>query len=135
MICRVDEPVRGAGGRTLHGESDRRIRVEEGMQIMKRVMVRYKVKADRAAENENYISKVFEQLKNDRPSGLRYASFKLNDGVSFVHIVSIDAPDGSNPLSELSAFKVFTAQIKDRCEEPPVALDLKEVGSYRFFGE
>jgi hypothetical protein len=74
---------------------------------MKRVMVRYKVKADRAAENENYISKVFEQLKNDRPSGLRYASFKLNDGVSFVHIVSIDAPDGSNPLGELSAFKVF----------------------------
>jgi len=105
------------------------------MQIMKRVMVRYKVKADRAAENENYISKVFEQLKNDRPSGLRYASFKLNDGVSFVHIVSIDAPDGSNPLGELSAFKAFTTQIKDRCEEPPVAVDLKEVGSYRFFGE
>ena len=102
---------------------------------MKRVMVRYKVKADRAAENENYISKVFEQLKNDRPSGLRYVSFKLNDGVSFVHIVSIDALDGSNPLGELSAFKAFTAQIKDRCEEPPVAVDLKEVGSYRFFGE
>jgi len=40
---------------------------------MKRVMVRYKVKADRAAENENYTSKVFEQLKNDRPSGLRLA--------------------------------------------------------------
>ena len=102
---------------------------------MKRVMVRYKVKADRAAENENYITKVFEQLKNDRPSGLRYASFKLNDAVSFVHIVSIDAHDGSNPLGELSAFKAFTAQIKDRCEESPVTVDLKEVGSYRFFGE
>jgi hypothetical protein len=29
---------------------------------MKTVMVRYKVKPDRAAENESYISKVFEQL-------------------------------------------------------------------------
>ena len=29
---------------------------------MKRVMVRYKVKADRAAENENFIKSVFEEL-------------------------------------------------------------------------
>jgi hypothetical protein len=102
---------------------------------MKRVMVRYKVKADRAAENEAYITKVIEQLKSEKPSGLRYASFKLNDGVSFVHIVSLEAADGSNPLGNLPAFKAFTAQIKDRCEEPPVAVDLSEVGSYRFFGE
>jgi hypothetical protein len=102
---------------------------------MKRVMVRYKVKADRAAENEAYIAKVFEQLERDRPAGLRYASFKLDDGVSFVHIVSLEAADGSNPLGESSAFKAFTAGIRDRCEEPPVAADLKEIASYRFFGE
>jgi hypothetical protein len=102
---------------------------------MKRVMVRYKVRADRAAENESYIAKVFEQLNSDKPSGLRYASFKLNDGVSFVHIASIEAADGSNPLGDLSAFKAFTAGIRDRCEEPPLAADLTEVGSYRFFGE
>ena len=102
---------------------------------MKRVMVRYKVKADRAAENESFIRKVFEQLKSENPSGLRYASFKLNDGVSFVHIASIETADGSNPLGDQSAFKAFAAQIKDRCEEPPVAVDLTEVGSYQFFGE
>ena len=102
---------------------------------MKRVMVRYKVKADRAAENENFITKVFEQLKGETPTGLRYASFKLNDGVSFVHIASIETTDGSNPLGEQSAFKAFIAQIKDRCEEPPVAVDLTEIGSYRFFDE
>jgi len=102
---------------------------------MKRVMVRYKVKADRAAENESYITRVFEQLNRDKPSGLRYASFKLDDGVSFVHIVSLEAADGSNPLGQLSAFKAFTAEIRDRCEEPPVAVDLQEIGAYRFFGE
>jgi hypothetical protein len=102
---------------------------------MKRVMVRYKVKADRVAENESYIAKVFEQLEREKPAGLRYASFKLADGVSFVHFVSIETADGSNPLSELSAFKAFTAEIKDRCDEPPAAVELKEVGSYRFFGE
>jgi hypothetical protein len=100
---------------------------------MKTVMVRYKVKPDRAAENESYIRKVFEQLQREGPPGLRYASFKLADGVSFVHIASHDG-SGSNPLSDLAAFKNFTATIKERCEDLPVAVELREVGAYRFFG-
>lgn len=100
---------------------------------MKRVMVRYKVKADRAAENEAYVKKVFEDLLQTAPNGLRYATFKLDDGVSFVHLASIETEDGSNPLGESAAFKAFQADIKDRCEEPPMAVDLNEVGSYRLF--
>jgi hypothetical protein len=101
---------------------------------MKKIMVRYKVKTERASENESYIAKVFEQLRREQPPELRYASFRLDDGVSFVHLVSFEGTEGANPLATLSAFKAFTADIKDRCEEPPVAADLKEVGSYRFFG-
>jgi hypothetical protein len=100
---------------------------------MRTVMVRYKVKAERAAENEDYIRQVFEQLKCDQPAGLCYASFKLADGVSFVHIASQERADQPNPLSELVAFKAFTAQIGERCEEPPVAVDLEQIGSYNFF--
>jgi hypothetical protein len=100
---------------------------------MKRTMVRYKVKADRAAENERYIARVFEQLERERPVGIRYASFKLEDGVSFVHIASHDSTDDRNPLTELSAFKAFAAGVKDRCDEPPVAVEMHEIGSYRFF--
>jgi len=37
---------------------------------MRRVMVRYKVKPDRVAENERHIAKVFEQLERDKPAGL-----------------------------------------------------------------
>jgi hypothetical protein len=100
---------------------------------MKRVMVRYRVKAERVEENERYIGKVFEQLDRERPVGLRYASFKLDDGVSFVHIVSVDTVDGVDPLRALPAFTAFTASIKERCDEPPVVAHLSEVGSYRFF--
>ena len=110
-------------------------RASQGGQVMKTTMVRYKVKADRASENERYVAKVFEQLRRNRPAGLRYVSFKLNDGVSFVHIVSLEAADGTNPLRESAAFEAFTAHIRDRCAEPPVAVDLTEVGSYGFFGE
>jgi hypothetical protein len=114
-----------------HGTMDRS-RLEE--IAMKKVLVRYKVKADRAAENENYIANVFEQLHREKPAGLHYATFKLDDGVSFVHLVSVDGADAHDPLPELSAFRAFVAEVRDRCEEPPVSSDLHEVGSYAFFG-
>ncbi len=101
---------------------------------MKRVLVRYKVKADKGEENENYIRKVFEELQQKGPAGLRYASFKLDDGLSFVHIASIETDDGANPLAQNEAFKAFQAQIGDRCEEPPVAVDINLIGNYRLFG-
>lgn len=101
---------------------------------MKRVMVRYKVKPDRAEENEAYIRKVFEELDANSAAGLRYASFKLDDGLSFVHIASIESEGGQNPLAETPAFKTFQAEIKDRCQEPPVAVELHEIGSYRLLG-
>ena len=101
---------------------------------MKRVLVRYKVRPDRGEENEMYIRKVFEELQRTSPAGLRYASFKLDDGLSFVHIASIETDDGNNPLSQSEAFQAFQAGIRDRCEEPPVAVDLHDIGDYRFFG-
>ena len=99
---------------------------------MKRVMVRYKIKPDRVGENEQLIRAVFAELERTSPEGIRYASFRQEDGVSFVHIVSIEADQ--NPLAELPAFKAFTADIRDRCDEPPVAVELSEIGSYNLFG-
>jgi hypothetical protein len=97
---------------------------------MKRVMVRYRVKADRAAENERYIQAVFAELARARPAGLRYASFKAADGVSFVHIAFVETADASNPLTAVGAFKEFTSRIAERCEQPPVTVELHEVGDY-----
>ena len=98
---------------------------------MKSVMVRYKVKADRVDENRAYIERVFEALEQSQPDGLRYASFRLPDGVSFVHVASVDTKDGENPLSNTPAFKEFVAEIRERCDEPPAAVDLELVGNYR----
>ena len=98
---------------------------------MKGRMIRYTVKRDRAAENERYIAEVFEQLKREKPEGLRYASFKLDDAVSFIHIVSHEAADGGDPLRDLSAFQAFRAEIRDRCEGEPVTVDLEETATQR----
>src|SRR5258708_37223958 len=71
------------------GAACRRLGSNPGGSDMKRLMVRYKVKADRVAENERYVRQVFEQLERDRPAGLRYASFKLEDGGRLMHMVSL----------------------------------------------
>jgi hypothetical protein len=100
---------------------------------METTVVRYKVKADRADENRQYIKKVFAQLDENKPDGLRYVSFNLDDGLSFVHIAVVETVDGKNPLPETTAFQDFVSDIKDRCDEPPVATKADIVGSYRLF--
>jgi hypothetical protein len=102
---------------------------------MRQVMVRYKVKPDRAAENEELVRAVYDELRRTAPTGLRYGTFQLDDGVSFVHLSSIETEDGQSPLSELEAFKAFQKDIGDRCDEAPVVTKLREIGSFRLFGD
>lgn len=99
---------------------------------MKRVMVRYRVKPDQVATNEQLVRDVYAELARSQPDGLSYATFKLDDGVSFVH-VAVHADE--NPLQQVEAFHRFQEGIRDRCDEPPAATVLDEIGSYRFMEE
>jgi hypothetical protein len=92
-------------------------------------MVRYKVQPDRVVENETLVKAVYEQLNQERPDGLHYATFELPDGVSFLHIV-FETDQPGRILGEVATFKAFQADIASRCEEPPVATELTIVGSY-----
>jgi hypothetical protein len=98
---------------------------------MKRTLIRYRVKPEKAAENQALIEKVFEQLRRESPPAVRYASFKLEDGVTFVHLVTVE--DDSDPIPKLEAFRGFTEGLRARCDEPPVFHALDVVGSYRVF--
>ncbi len=98
---------------------------------MRQVIVRYRVKPDRAEENAALVEQVFAQLDREKPAGLRYATFRGPDGQDFTHIAIIE--DGNNPLLALDAFKAFTSAIRERCEEPPVNVEVTRVGAYRLF--
>jgi hypothetical protein len=102
---------------------------------MRRVMVRYTVKPDRAEENERQVRDVYEELHRTGPEGIRYATFRLADGVTFVHVASVETDDGRNPLADVAAFARFQAAVTERCDAPPVVTELTEVGSYRLLGE
>jgi hypothetical protein len=94
-------------------------------------MVSYKVRPEHAAANEELVRAVYDELRHSGLTGFRYATFVLADGVSFVHLH--EAEDGDNTLPSVEAFKRFQADIGDRCAEPPVVSELREVGSFRVF--
>ena len=95
---------------------------------MRQVMVRYKVKPERVSENEELVRAVYAELHEIEPEGLRYATYRLPDGVSFVHFATTEA---ANPLPEMAAFRRFQENIRDRSDEPPAVVELHEIGSYR----
>lgn len=99
---------------------------------MSRVVVRYRTKPERADENQELIEAVFAELAETNPGGLRYASMRLADGVTFVHVAEIETADGTNPLAATQAFGRFQAEIADRCDEPPQAQEATIIGSYGF---
>ncbi len=96
-------------------------------------LVRYKVKKDRAQQNIDDIKSVFRALEETRPDHLRYATFQLEDGVSFVHIAIVESADGDNPLQQFEEFKAFAGDIAERCEETPTISSIETIGAYRVF--
>jgi hypothetical protein len=98
---------------------------------MPNVVVRYKTKPERADENQQLVEKVFAELNEMGATGFAYASLRLEDGVSFVHVVVEEDGEGSVSLADVPAFKEFTSDIADRCEEQPVATGATVVGAHR----
>lgn len=91
-------------------------------------VIRYTTKPERAEENAELIRAVFVELASTRPAGIRYNAYRLDDGVSFVHVVTLDGDD--NPLMSNGAFAAFQKDIADRLVEGPVASEATVVGSY-----
>ncbi len=92
-------------------------------------IVSYKTKPDAAEENARLVERVFAELGAKDPGGLRYATFRLADGVSFMHVVVQEGDD--NPLPGMAAFEEFQRGIGDRCVAPPTRVEISIVGAYR----
>ena len=93
------------------------------------VMIRYKLKRDQVERNLELLRAVYEELESVQPDGLRWATFHLEDEVSFVDFAVVDGP---GRLSRLKAWRPYRATLDERCDEPPVMTELQEVGSFRF---
>lgn len=91
-------------------------------------LIRYTVRAGEVARHLDLVRAVYEDLARTGPSGLGYATYQLEDGVSFVELLTGEA--GPAPLAASAAFQRFRSTLDARCEQPPVLTELREVGSY-----
>jgi len=97
-------------------------------------LIRYKTKPEFADENQRLVEKVYEELGARDPGGVHYATVRLADGVTFLHLFTTDSDDGAKILGSIAAFAEFQRDLPQRCAEGPVAQDITVVGSYRVFG-
>jgi hypothetical protein len=101
---------------------------------MSTYVIQYATKStDAGDDNQQLVENVFNELKANDPGGMRYAAFRLADGVTFVHVVIHDTDD--NPLEGLPAFHTFTTHLGERIDGHPSVNDATLVGSYRFTGQ
>ena len=97
---------------------------------MEATVVRYEAKPDRADENQQLIEAVFAELEQRDARGFTYQVFRLEDGVSFVHVViEHDVPDADS-LQDVPAFQAIVQDIADRCDVPPLAMGATVVGRH-----
>jgi hypothetical protein len=96
-------------------------------------LIRYKTKPESAEDNQRLVEKVYDELNSRDPGGVHYATLRLEDGVTFMHLFTTDSDDAANTLGGIAAFAEFLRDLPQRCTEQPVAQPVKVVGSYRMF--
>ena len=114
----MNDPIPGDG--TTRNESP--------MSASRTLIIRYRTRPDAAEENSRLIEAVFDSLAELGPSDFDYTTYRLADGVSFVHIARLDGT--VNPLPTLPAFADFQRDLAERCLEQPAPSEATVVGSY-----
>jgi quinol monooxygenase YgiN len=100
--------------------------------MMATTVVQYQVKPERADENQQLIEAVFAELERREPEGFTYKVFRLEDGVSFLHVmIEHENADHPDSLQAVPAFQAFVAGVADRCDVAPVARRATVVGGFR----
>jgi hypothetical protein len=69
---------------------------------MATTVMQYQVKRERAEENQQLVEAMFAELDQREPEGFTFKVFRLEDGVSFVHVVvehdDVDHPDSLHAM-------------------------------------
>jgi hypothetical protein len=96
------------------------------------VMIRAKVKVEKAPDIEAAAEKMFGAIDAAQPGGVKYASARLADGVSVVALLALADP-ADNPLRAIPEFREFQEHLQEWLAEPPTVEPLTVIGSYELF--
>jgi hypothetical protein len=93
-------------------------------------LIRYRVKPEKADENQKLIEDVFRELHATSPAQVRYLVLRLSDG-TFCHLVD----DSTKTVPSLDAFAAFQRGGAERRLDEPQQLEAAVVGDYRMLRE
>ena len=77
---------------------------------MRTIVVRYQTTPAAADENAKLVAAVYDELNAEKPAGFRYVTLRLDDGVTFVHILT-ETAEGGDSLAEQPAFQAFVSGV------------------------
>ncbi|MDA1190470.1 MAG: hypothetical protein O3A46_02160 [Candidatus Poribacteria bacterium] len=99
------------------------------------IRVQYTVRAEFADRNQENINAVMTELRSLGNDDVQYASYRLEDGKTFMHLVHYNSEDAEELPSSLASFAHFQKELRPNLETPPDAQDLELVGSsFEIFG-
>ena len=91
---------------------------------------RYVVQAAYAAQNQEHIRRVMEELRSLHRTDLKYSVFVEDDGKTFNHWPRYATAEARNVFGALESFKAFQAALAgSHPEVPPTVTNLTLVGS------
>jgi hypothetical protein len=86
---------------------------------MKAVKVEYTVKEGYVETNKRNIKKVMSDLKELNNPGIKYSSYILDDGKSFVHLGIYSDAEAMAVVENLESFNKFRKELKESQPEVP----------------
>ncbi len=91
---------------------------------MKIVRVQYTTTAEYASRNKDNIRQVVNELKKMNHAGIKYSSYILPDGKTFMHFDQFENEEAHNVLTQLESFKKFSDELLASTLEAEPKLDL-----------
>jgi len=105
----------------------------EFRKMQRLTIVRYTVKPEFVSLDEQLTGALFDRVSSEALKGINYATFREQDGRSFVHVFANLAEDSQEILTDLPEFGAFAAGIKQRCDAAPevARLSVETLHAYR----
>ena len=91
---------------------------------MKIVRVQYTTTAECASRNKDNIRLVVNELKKMNHPGIKYSTYIMPDGKTFMHFDQFENEEAHNVLTQLESFKKFSNELIASKLEADPKLDL-----------
>ena len=94
-------------------------------------LVEYTVRDRCLHDNLDRVRALCDAVAREALPNFRYVVWRREDGLSFVHVATVEAPGAQAAFHALPEFAAFSRGLAARCQAPPRFTLLAAVGAWR----